>query len=166
MNICTTIKKIIKYFYKDSPTRTTMMSYQKQTQRHPYTWLFLKQFSLTNPPKITLYRDVETDKNYDKLRKQLKENRISTTDYLKAKLFGGQHKFKEYRFIKNDFGYNITSNIQHYNLWLNPTVDLELDNKKIKQFLDKIIVNGKYVVFKNLPQNMSVPGIIHYHIFF
>ena len=132
----------------------------------PYTWKFLYQFSLINPPNITLYRDIETDKNYKKLRKQLKENRISTTDYLKDKLFGGHHKFKEYRFIKNEFGYNVTSNIQHYNLWLNPMVELELDNNKIKKFLDKILVNKQYIVFKNLPQNMSVPGIIHYHILF
>jgi hypothetical protein len=143
-----------------------MMTEQKQSLHPPYTWKFLDQFSLINPPNITLYRDIETDKNYEKLRKQLKENRIGTTDFLKAKLFGGQHKFKEYRFIKNEFGYNVTSNIQHYNLWLNPMVELELDNNKIKKFLDKILVTKQYIVFKNLPQNMSVPGIIHYHIFF
>lgn len=133
-------------------------------QQH-YSWLFLKQFSLTNPPKVTIYRDVETDRNYDKLRVTLKSNGVSTTDYLKDKLFGGVHKFKEYRFIKNDFGYNVTNNIQHYNLWLNPMVDLHLDNNKIKRILDKIII-GDYIVFNNLPNNMSVPGIIHYHIFF
>ena len=142
------------------------MSEQKQSHLHPYTWEFLKRFSLTNPPQITLYRDVKTDNNYGILRTQLKENRISTTDYLKKKIFGGHYKFKEYRFIKNEFGYNVEHNILHYNLWINPVVDLELDNNKIKLFLDKILVNKLYIVFKNLPQNMSVPGIIHYHIFF
>ena len=137
-----------------------------EKQQPHYTWQFLNKFSLINSPDITLYRDIETNNNYEKLRKQLKEKGISTTYYLKDKLFGGPHKFKEYRFIKNDFGYNVTRNIKHYNLWLNPVVDLELDNNKIKRFLDKILVNKKYIVFKNLPQNMSVPGIIHYHIFF
>ena len=142
-----------------------MMTEQNQPQHPPYTWQFLKQFTITKPPKITLYRDVETDRNYDKLRSTLKNKGISTTDYLKDKLFGRHNKFKEYRFIKNDFRYNVSSNIQHYNLWLNPMVDLHMDNNKIKIFLDKILVNKHYIVFKNLPQNMSVPGIIHYHIF-
>ena len=143
--------------------RDTNMPSQNQLL---YTWEFLEQFTLTNPPRITLYRDIVTDNKYNKLRKRLKENNISTTYYLKTKLFGRHHKFKEYRFIKNEFAYNVVNNIQHYNLWLNPNLDLEQDNNKIKKLLDKILANKQYIVFKNLPQNMSVPGIIHYHIFF
>ena len=175
MTIYTTIKKIIKYCTKDTITTRNHKNRKNQKNQkghsnvmpslQPYTWGFLQKFTLKTPPKTTLYRDVETDRNYNKLRGQLKSNGISVTNYLKTKLFGGVHKFKEYRFIKNDFGYNVVPNIHHYNLWINPNVDLMLDNRKIKRILDKII-RGDYIVFKNLPTNMSVSGIIHYHIFF
>ena len=131
-----------------------------------YSWEFMTQFSINNPPKITIYRDSKTETRYKYLKTNLKKKGISISDYLKTKLFSGYNKFKEYRFIENDFKYNTEDGVFHYNFWINPIIETNYDENKIKDIVAKIMKNKDFIIFKNLVCNMSVPGVIHYHIFY
>jgi hypothetical protein len=132
----------------------------------PYNWDFLNKFNIKNPPKIQLYRDFETNARYLDFAQSLIKDTISINNHLKEKIFGGIHCFKEYRFLENEYPYNIEKNINHYNLWFNPNIIHNTSNKRILVLLKFIQKNNSFIVFKNLPQNMSVPGILHYHVFF
>tara|TARA_B110001450_G_C17502908_1_gene433134 strand:+ start:417 stop:824 length:408 start_codon:yes stop_codon:yes gene_type:complete len=131
-----------------------------------YSWEFMTQFSINNPPKITIYRDSKTETRYKYLKTNLKKKGISISDYLKTKLFSGYNKFKEYRFIENDFKYNTEDGVFHYNFWINPIIETNYDENKIKDIVAKIMKNKDFIIFKNLVCNMSVPGVVHYHIFY
>jgi len=131
-----------------------------------YSWEFMSQFSINNPPKITIHRDSNTDTRYNETKSYLKKNKININDYLKTKLFSGNNKYKEYRFIENDFKYNIVNGVFHYNIWINPIIETNYDENKIKDIVAKIMKNKDFIIFKNLVCNMSVPGVVHYHIFY
>jgi len=131
-----------------------------------YSWEFMSQFSINNPPKITIHRDSNTDTRYNETKSYLKKNKININDYLKTKLFSGNNKYKEYRFIENDFKYNIVNGVFHYNIWINPIIETNYDENKIKDIVAKIMKNKDFIIFKNLACNMSVPGVVHYHIFY
>ena len=126
----------------------------------------MSQFSINNPPKITIYRDSKTDTRYKFKKAELKKNGISICDYLKTKLFSGYNKYKEYRIIENEFKYNLANGIFHYNIWINPSVYKYYDETRIKQISKNIMKNRNFIIFKNLEHNMSVPSIVHYHIFY
>ena len=131
-----------------------------------YSWEFMSQFSINNPPKITIHRDSKTDTRYKYLKTNLKKKGISICDYLKNKLFSGYNKYKEYRLIENDFKYNIESGVFHYNLWINPCFETHYNDNRINHLVKKIMKNRDFIIFKNLACNMSVPGVVHYHIFY
>ena len=131
-----------------------------------YNWKFLSQFSLQNPPKIQIFRNFDTNARYNEFILSLKNSSNSINNYLKQKIFGNDHSLKEYRFIENDYPYNVEKNIKHYNLWFNPNIKHHLSDEHITKLLNFILKGKKYIVFKNLKKNMSVPGILHYHIFF
>ena len=38
-----------------------------------YSWEFMSQFSINNPPKITIYRDSKTDTIYKFIKAELKK---------------------------------------------------------------------------------------------
>lgn len=139
---------------------------QKCPDLPPYNWEFLNKFNIKNPPKIQLFRDFETNAKYLEFIFSLKQHNTSINDYLSEKLFGGIHHFKEYRFLENEYPYNIEKNIKHYNLWFNPDLIHDVSNERILLLLKFILKENKFIVFKNIKKNMSVPGILHYHIFF
>ena len=130
------------------------------------TWNFLKQFHIMNPPSITLNRKSIVDRNYKLLKLYLKNNNININNFITNKFFGYKNKFKEYRFIKNEFPYYVENHINHHILWINPNIANIFDNTKIIDLVNKILNNKEYIIFKNQNNNLSVSQIIHYHIFF
>ena len=132
----------------------------------PYNWNFLNKFNIKKPPKIQLYRDFETNARYLDFTQSLIKREISINEHLKEKFFGGLHYFKEYRFLENEYPYNIDKNIKHYNLWFNPKIIHNTTDKRIILLLKFILKNTPFIVFKNIPTNMSVQKIQHYHVFF
>ena len=97
-----------------------------------YNWEFLSQFNLQNPPKIKIFRDFDTNARYNEFLLSLKNTDISINDFLKEKIFGNVHSMKEYRFIENDYPYNVGKNIKHY---ITLTQQFKLQNQKRRQLI-------------------------------
>jgi hypothetical protein len=146
--------KKIKYKMKTSNTTSKI------------TWKFLSQFNINNPPLVTLNRSTIINRNYNLLKLYLKSKDININTYICNKFFGGEKQFKEYLFIGNEYPYNIERGINHYNLWINPKLEKIFNNKKILELINKILSGKKYIIFKNLSNNLSVSKLLHYHIFF
>jgi hypothetical protein len=137
------------------------------------TEVFLKNYSIDNPPLISLYRNYHIQDDYDNFRssdkffifidniKELLEEQVSVLQL-------------------NDFPYYTTNNIKHYILWIN--------NKKNPDKLDKLFIKNeinKYfdinidtkttqnikkreniiTYWINTSQNSSIKDILHTHIF-
>lgn len=116
-----------------------------------------------NPPLNGLYRSVEIQNKYSEILKK------GIPD-LEKYLFCDDECI--YKITNNDFPYYVEQNISHKVLWLNPK--FTVNDQMIKKFtdysyIDEIInkeAQGKqYVYFRNLPNNSSIPTIIHYQVF-
>lgn len=137
---------------------------------------FLKNYSIENPPLISLYRDYHIQENYDNFRSS--DNFFIFIDNIKELL---EEKVSVLQL--NDFPYYTTDNIKHYILWIN--------NKKNPDKLDKLFIKNeinKYfninidakntqntqnikkreniiTYWVNTSQNTSIKDILHTHIF-
>lgn len=137
---------------------------------------FLKNYSIENPPLISLYRDYHIQENYDSFRSS--DKFFIFIDNIKELL---EEKVSVLQL--NDFPYYTTDNIKHYILWIN--------NKKYSNKLDKIFIKNeinKYfdtnidatntqnaqnikkreniiTYWVNTSHNSSIKDILHTHIF-
>ena len=126
----------------------------------PHSWDFISQFSLKNPPTIQLGRKQSVQDSYSKKKKYLQFINKNIHDHLMESLFSDN---KEYRYLKNDYPYNLEDNIQHNVLWINPAYNEKYNEEYIIHLLNSF--DTEYIVFRNNPSNMSIPSIIHYHVF-
>ena len=132
------------------------------------TWEFLKNYNNS----VSLPEDTRTkkvQKSYEKHLKKLKKNNIDVNKYLIDRLFVNN---LDYIITINQYPYNLTSDIKHYILWINPK-----NNKKYStDDLDKIIKDymlsldehkfTEYIFFQNHIESRSVFHILHYQIFY
>ena len=154
------------------------------------TWSFLKKYHL-NPPTIMLPREIDIQKKYDNFKKIIKNNNNNNIkNYILTNFFKNNENII---FIKNNFPYDVESNIYHYVLWfnsnycyLNKLNNLDKLNKNnyeknilenIKYFFDTkkindttidnyIFSNYEFIFFENIKENKSINSIKHIHVFF
>ena len=96
-----------------------------------YSWNFLKQFNFNPPTDIILERTKKIQNEYDLYKK----NPLHILNLLQ-KLFINNDLFV---LIKNRFPYNISSNIEHYVLFINPILKKKFNVIKHfeSDFIDK-----------------------------
>ena len=71
---------------------------------------------------------------------------------------------------KNNYPYNLSTNIVHYILWFNPLIyrnklHILLNKKYITTILNRYIKSNEYICFMNVPDNQSIKNIYHYQVF-
>ena len=126
-----------------------------------YSWNFLQQFNFNPPRDIILERTKQIQNKYDLYKK----NPLNILK-LSQKLFINNDLFV---LVKNKFPYNISHNIDHYVLFINP----KLKNKfnyaiiyKVVKYKFKLLCMYKpFIIFENIPENRSIKDITHYQVF-
>lgn len=73
-----------------------------------------------------------------------------------------------YKFLPNNFPYNIEDGLLHYVLWIRPGV--ETSNTTIRSIIAEKIVRRfkkpyEFTFFKNSDRYKSIPDVEHYHVF-
>ena len=118
--------------------------------------------------------------------KHILKNRlkISNTEYIKQTILKTD---EQYILAKNDFQYDLSQNVAHMIIWINPnnsnnnwiTSSLDLNkldyfqkiiyDKLTAKFKSKLNTNVgkdiKYIYFENEEKNRSIPEFRHFHIF-
>ena len=146
---------------------------------YPITEEYLKNYSIDNPPLISLYRNYSVQSEYDEYRSS--DKFYIFIDNMKE-LLQNQKSILQL----NDFPYYTTDNIKHYVLWINNNMKTKTSNcnkyKNNSPYLDKIFIKNeiknhfKDNINKNNTQeiitywvntnyNCSIKEILHVHIF-
>ena len=124
------------------------------------TWNDLLKFH-KNPPSGSIGRGKEVQEKYN-----MNHN---SNNKLSKKLFPNSNdQIKLYKYMKNDYPYDVGKGIEHNLLWFNPRISpnwLYTRNKVVKEILDKENDKKEYIYFQNKPNNSSVKDIIHYQVF-
>jgi hypothetical protein len=125
---------------------------------------FLEEWDFTKKLPVTV-RTYEIISEYKKFKNHLTKNNINIEDYIMNKFL----KNKKYSIEQNNFPYNITDNMAHYVLWIEPNYFKEINDK---QLLEIILIKmnelgyNEYFCFENHIGCKSVLGIPHYQVFF
>tara|TARA_Y100000114_G_C11686840_1_gene291509 strand:- start:499 stop:840 length:342 start_codon:yes stop_codon:yes gene_type:complete len=99
-----------------------------------------------NPPTIRIPRQEHVQSLYDKEKLSEEE--------LKSKLFSNN---KVWVMTKNKFPYHFIDDTQHYLIWFK--------NKPNFKLVEFLLRDYEYVYFENSPENRSIKGISHVHVF-
>lgn len=126
-----------------------------------YNWDFIKQFH-KNSPSIQINRTKEIENKYNEHKLLLLKNKISIHDYIFKKYF---NENCEYKFVNNEFPYNVDSNIEHILLWFNPNIKFKIDTEYIDNLLNELLFDKNYIYFENKDSNKSIKSIKHIHVF-
>lgn len=126
-----------------------------------YNWDFIKQFH-KNSPSIQINRTKEIENKYNEHKLLLLKNKISIHDYILKKYF---NENCEYKFVNNEFPYNVDSNIEHILLWFNPNIKFKIDTEYIDNLLNELLFDKNYIYFENKDSNKSIKSIKHIHVF-
>ena len=128
-------------------------------------------------------------KKYDNFKKIIKNNNNNIKNYILTNFFKNNENII---FIKNNFPYDVESNIYHYVLWFNSnycylnelnnqinlikiimkkyirTYKIFFDTKKINDTTinNYIFSNYEFIFFENIKENKSINSIKHIHVFF
>lgn len=120
------------------------------------SWRQLTKFSYWNPPQ-KIRRHPAVQARYEVLKKE-QPNREK---YMMSRLFQNNEVVK---WMDNEFPAWVEPGVRHNLLWINPKHgridDYDLANTMIQVHTDK-----PFIFWENLPQNKSVPGIQHFHVF-
>ena len=135
---------------------------------------YLKNYSIDNPPLISLYRDYPIQEDYDNYRS-------SDTFFIFINNIKELLKENVSVLQLNDFPYYTTDNIKHYILWINNKKNPDkLDKSFIKKEVNKYFnidinldidtkntQNKEEIItfWVNIPENCSIKEILHTHIF-
>ena len=111
-----------------------------------------------NPPIVCLPKGLKTYNQYQNFRKNLS---ISLFEYLNNLLFS-QNDLLVIR--PSDFPYFVSEYIVHMIIWINPILNLSIDDEVIIAYL-KLKGYRNFILFENIMVNRSVPNIRHYHFF-
>ena len=136
------------------------------------TWECLQNYNNSIPlPKDT--RTNEVCKSYHDFLRFLEKNHLDINKYIKNKLFTPSENL-DYIITQNKYPYNVTSDIKHYILWINPKKDIkytqnDLDNI-IKDYMNLLSSDknqlSNYNFFKNHVKSRSINKILHYQVFY
>ena len=126
-----------------------------------YSWNFLQQFNFNPPKDIILERTKQIQNEYDLYKK----NPLNILKF-SQKLFINNDLFV---LVKNKFPYNISHNIDHYVLFINPKLknkfNYELIYKVVKYKFKLLYMYKPFIIFENIPENCSIKDITHYQVF-
>jgi len=110
------------------------------------------------PPLIA--RKDEITSKYKSHKEKFQNDEQLQTYILSTYLNEGK---KQWAIVKNDFPYNVDSNITHFLLWINPNNLLTKD--KIDIIVKDFAKDNEVVYFQNHVSMQSIKSIPHYHIF-
>tara|TARA_B110001469_G_C9570771_1_gene283013 strand:+ start:310 stop:792 length:483 start_codon:yes stop_codon:yes gene_type:complete len=143
---------------------------------------YLNNYSIDNPPLISLYRDYYIQEEYDKYRSS--DKFFIFVDNIKEVL-----ETQDSILQLNDFPYYTSNNIKHYVLWINNKRKKNTPQNKNLDKLDKLFIKNEinkyfdinikykkkkeeYPIIENIItywvntiQNCSITDILHIHIF-
>jgi len=149
---------------------------------YPITEDYLNNYSIDNPPLISLYRDYYIQDKYDKYRSS--DKFFIFVDNIKEVL-----ETQDSILQLNDFPYYTSNNIKHYVLWINNKRKKKTPQNKNLDKLDKLFIKNEinkyfdinikykkkkeeYPIIENIItywvntiQNCSITDIFHIHIF-
>lgn len=126
-----------------------------------YDWDFIKQFH-KNSPSIQIKRTNEVESKYIQHKSLLIKNKINIHDYIVKNYFEDDCKYK---FVNNEFPYNVESNIEHKLLWFNPNINYQINDEYINNLLNELLFDKNYIYFENIDSNKSIKSIRHIHVF-
>lgn len=140
-------------------------------------WEKLKQFNC-NPPDYVLPRTKEVEAKYKIHSDWIKSKGLTISEYIKSTVFNDNVNYLKHRVSLNTFPYNLEKGIKHYLIWFNPKFtnnDENFNSPEYSKFIEDYIIKsaypeGKYpdlefIYFENLPDNRSVNGVRHIHVF-
>jgi hypothetical protein len=130
-----------------------------------YSWKQLLKFSNKYPPKNAILRTTNTENKYKAHKDELNKLGISINEYISNKLlFTSNDKII---ITINDFPYDLNNDIKHLLCWINPNIKIGYNDVKeyVCNKMKYYDFNEYCIMFKNLPQNCSIDGIEHYHLF-
>ena len=122
-------------------------------------WEELLAYNFECPPKSQFKRKKEIEDEYKFHLDSLKKKNIRVSDYIQKIAFPDN---ESYKFLKNEFPYDLEDGIDHWLLWLNPIYSIE--DTYIKELVEHRM-GSEVVYFCNYKFNQSIPTIRHCHIF-
>ncbi len=108
---------------------------------------------------FSLGRKREIQLKYDKQKGRIGD--------LENRLFP-ENKQLLYRYVANDYPYNVKKEIEHNVLWFNPKIGdkwIFKNEKIVEEILKKETKGRKFIYFRNSATNSSVKSMLHYQVF-
>jgi hypothetical protein len=130
-------------------------------------WEALEQFHL-NPPTAQLPRKDEVQQSYMQHKSRVEASGRKMADVLKDRTFPTDSPTNPFVILPNDFPYHVSSEIAHWLIWIFPRYFTEKGQEEINKELDALLREKglkKFIFFKNLSSNSSIPSVPHYHLF-
>ena len=127
------------------------------------TWEYLSQYNINNSPKKKLLRNKYTENLYVKHIADLDKNNIKLDEFIKNLHF--KNNDKKYVIYPNPFPYDVEDNIDHFILWINPSLDINIMQVEINYYINSFFPNKNKIYFENINENKSIPEIKYYHVF-
>lgn len=122
-------------------------------------WLTLVHHINNNDLEEFVIRSPQVQAKYDRYKLELKKRRLSPGKVLRRSFFSDGQLV---HLADNQFPYDLTPNIKHMVLWINPS--LTITSSGIKSLLESLL-DVPYIHTKNKPKYQSVPDLEHYHVF-
>ena len=110
--------------------------------------------------KICFTRTKKIQKKYEKHKKFLKDNNLTTKEYICKNII----KDNLFVITKNNFPY-YNKNIDHYLLWINPKYQHIISDETIYEYLTFKFDGDYFTYFENIEEIKSVFDVRHLHIF-
>ena len=141
------------------------------------SWKTISQFSFSGPPKIVLGRSAEMEAKYKAHAAYLRQEGLSSLEYLSKKLFSGVNSGTPCTVDLNTFPYDMEKGVKHFLVWVNPKYQGErrfriedygyVRNWVLENFCggQEEMLDLRCVYFQNIERLRSIKAIPHLHVF-